>query len=35
VVAGMVLIGVIGLVLDLFIRQLEKFDQVRWGYGSR
>jgi NitT/TauT family transport system permease protein len=35
VVAGMVLIGVIGLVLDLLIRQLEKFDEVRWGYGSR
>jgi NitT/TauT family transport system permease protein len=35
VVAGMVLIGVIGLVLDLLIRQLEKFDEVRWGYGAR
>ena len=35
VVAGMALIGVIGLVLDLLIRQLEKFDEVRWGYGSR
>jgi NitT/TauT family transport system permease protein len=35
VVAGMVLIGVIGLVLDLLIRQLEKFDEVRWGYASR
>ncbi len=35
VVAGMVLIGVIGLVLDLLIRQLEKFDEVRWGYGPR
>ena len=35
VVAGMVLIGVIGLVLDLLIRQLEKFDEVRWGYGMR
>jgi NitT/TauT family transport system permease protein len=35
VVAGMVLIGVIGLVLDLLLRQLEKFDAVRWGYGSR
>jgi NitT/TauT family transport system permease protein len=35
VVAGMVLIGVIGMVLDILIRQLEKFDEVRWGYGSR
>ncbi|HEV8062259.1 MAG TPA: ABC transporter permease [Gemmataceae bacterium] len=35
VVAGMVLIGVIGLVLDLLIRQLEKFEEVRWGYGSK
>jgi NitT/TauT family transport system permease protein len=35
VVAGMVLIGVVGLVLDLLIRQLERFDEVRWGYGQR
>jgi len=35
VVAGMVMIGAIGLVLDLLVRQLEKFDEVRWGYGSR
>lgn len=35
VVAGMVLIGLIGLVLDLLVRQLEKFDEVRWGYGNR
>jgi NitT/TauT family transport system permease protein len=35
VVAGMVLIGVIGLVLDLLVRQLERFDEVRWGYGQR
>lgn len=35
VVAGMVLIGVIGLVLDLLVRQLEKIDAVRWGYGNR
>jgi NitT/TauT family transport system permease protein len=35
VVAGMVVIGVIGLVLDLLIRRLEKFDEVRWGYGAR
>jgi NitT/TauT family transport system permease protein len=35
VVAGMVMIGLIGLVLDLLIRQLEKFDEVKWGYGQR
>jgi NitT/TauT family transport system permease protein len=35
VVAGMVLIGVIGLILDLLVRQLENFDEVRWGYGAR
>ena len=35
VVAGMVLIGIIGLVLDLVVRRLEKFDEVRWGYASR
>jgi len=33
VVAGMVLIGLIGLGLDLLVRRLEKFDEVRWGYG--
>lgn len=35
VVAGMVMIGIIGLVLDVLVRQLEKFDEVRWGYGQR
>lgn len=35
VVAGMVMIGVIGLVLDLLMRRLETFDEVRWGYGQR
>lgn len=35
VVAGMVLIGIIGLILDLLVRRLEKFDEVRWGYGQR
>ena len=33
VVAGMVMIGLIGLGLDLLVRQLETFDEVRWGYG--
>ena len=35
VVAGMVMIGLIGLVLDLLVRQLEKFDEVRWGYANQ
>src|SRR5260370_744788 len=35
VVAGMVMIGLIGLILDLLVRQLEKFDEVRWGYVGR
>ncbi|MFN0133174.1 MAG: ABC transporter permease [Phycisphaerales bacterium] len=34
VVAGMVMIGLIGLGLDLLIRRLERFDEVRWGYAS-
>ncbi len=32
VVAGMLIIGVIGLLLDLLIRQVEHLDEVRWGY---
>jgi NitT/TauT family transport system permease protein len=35
VVAGMVMIGLIGLGLDLLMRRLEKFDEVRWGVGQR
>lgn len=35
VVAGMVMIGAIGLVLDVLVRRLERFDSVRWGYGQR
>jgi NitT/TauT family transport system permease protein len=35
VVAGMILIGLIGLGLDLLVRRLERFDEVRWGYGDR
>ncbi len=35
VVAGMVMIGLIGLVLDLLVRRLETFDEVRWGYANR
>ncbi|MEO6595838.1 MAG: ABC transporter permease [Planctomycetota bacterium] len=34
VVAGMVLIGLIGLCLDQIVRRLERFDEVRWGYGQ-
>jgi NitT/TauT family transport system permease protein len=32
VVAGMVMIGLIGLGLDQLVRRLERFDEVRWGY---
>ena len=35
VVAGMVLIGLIGFVLDLLVRRLEHFEEVSWGYGNR
>jgi len=35
VVAGMVMIGLIGLALDLLVRRLERFDEVNWGYGNR
>jgi NitT/TauT family transport system permease protein len=33
VVAGMLLIGLIGLLLDQLVRRLETFDEVRWGTG--
>ncbi|HEX5052979.1 MAG TPA: ABC transporter permease [Planctomycetota bacterium] len=32
VVAGMVLIGLIGLCLDQLVRRLERFDEVAWGF---
>jgi NitT/TauT family transport system permease protein len=32
VVAGMVLIGLIGLVLDYLIRRLQNLEEVRWGF---
>jgi NitT/TauT family transport system permease protein len=35
VVAGMVVIGLIGLSLDLLVRRLERFEEVSWGYGHR
>jgi NitT/TauT family transport system permease protein len=34
VIAGMVLIGLIGWLLDLLMRQLEHFPSISWGYGS-
>jgi len=34
VVAGMVLIGTIGLLLDLAMRRIERFPALRWGYAS-
>jgi len=33
VVAGMVIIGVIGLLLDGLMRGLERLDEVQWRYG--
>jgi NitT/TauT family transport system permease protein len=33
--AGMVMIGLIGLGLDIAVRRLEKFDEVRWGYANK
>ena len=35
VVAGMVVIGFIGLALDLLVRRLERFEEVSWGYSQR
>jgi NitT/TauT family transport system permease protein len=34
VVAGMTLIGLIGLTLDLLVRRLEHLDEVRWGFNN-
>ena len=34
VVAGMLMIGLIGLILDLLIRRLERFEEVKWGYSG-
>ncbi len=33
VVAGMILIGLIGLGLDTMMRRMERLDEVRWGFG--
>jgi NitT/TauT family transport system permease protein len=35
VVAGMGMIGLIGLGLDWLIRRMEKLDEVRWGLTGR
>jgi NitT/TauT family transport system permease protein len=35
IAATMLVIGAIGIVLDLLIRRLERFDEVRWGYVER
>jgi NitT/TauT family transport system permease protein len=35
VVAGMVLIGVIGWLLDVLMRQVERSPAVKWAYGTR
>jgi NitT/TauT family transport system permease protein len=34
VLAGMVLIGVVGLLLDVLMRRIERLDAVRWGYAT-
>lgn len=34
VVAGMVMIGVIGLILDTLMRKMETLRSLRWGYGG-
>ena len=34
VVAGMLMIGLIGLIVDLLIRRLERFEEVKWGYSG-
>jgi NitT/TauT family transport system permease protein len=35
VAATMIVIGAIGIALDALIRRLERYDEVRWGYGER
>jgi len=34
IVAGMVLIGTIGLLLDVAMRRLERLESIRWGYST-
>jgi NitT/TauT family transport system permease protein len=31
----MLMIGLIGLILDLLVRSLERFEEVKWGYSRR
>jgi NitT/TauT family transport system permease protein len=33
--AGMVVIGLIGWLLDMLMRQVERFKALRWAYGIR
>ncbi len=35
VAATMIVIGLIGIALDVLVRRLERFDEVRWGYVLR
>ncbi len=35
IVASMLVIGLIGLVLDITLRRLETLDQIKWGYSKR
>ncbi len=34
VVAAMLMIGLIGLILDIGVRRLERFKSIRWGFGN-
>ena len=34
VIAGMAMIGLIGLMLDTMMRKLENLKSLRWGYGE-
>lgn len=35
VIGAMIVIGIIGVLLDLAIRRLERFDEVRWGFPNQ
>ncbi len=35
VIAGMIVIGIVGLILDIFIRQIERFPSVEWSQMRR
>lgn len=34
VIAGMIMIGLIGLILDFLVKRLEKLDELRWGFNK-